>query len=230
MGLSPPTASGTSVPDQGERILAALSSKGSDRRFVVVGSSAGGLISLYLAREHPERVVGVVLVDALGPEAVRQLSPQLARLSASARRAVWAARFGLLDALNPLGLPEGDACLTYRPEVMAATSQLLSSLPGSARLMSDVPPMRETMPLIVLRHDRVGDLVASAATVEEQAAIEPTWIALQTDLASQSMVGQVRVVEGSGHLIAHERPDAVIRAVQDVLDMAAQPSASAVLR
>src|SRR5262249_41581636 len=119
MGLSPPTAGGTSVPDQGERILAALSAAGRTGPMVVVGASAGGLVSLYLARRHPERVVGVVLVDALGPNAVPRFAEPFARLAASARRAAWAARFGLLATLDPFHLSEPDACLTYRPEVFA---------------------------------------------------------------------------------------------------------------
>jgi pimeloyl-ACP methyl ester carboxylesterase len=78
------------------------------------------------------------------------------------------------------------------------------------------------MPLIVLRHGRVGDLVGSAATFEEQKAAEPAWRSFQEGLASQSDRGRLRVIEDSGHLIANERPEAVVAAVQDVLEMAAQ--------
>ena len=223
MGLSPPTEAGTSAPDQGERILAALDAGGIKGPLVVVGASAGGLISLYLARRHPERVVGVVLVDALGPEAVTRFAEPFARLAASARQATWAARFGLMRAVNPMHLGDRDACLTYRPAVFAATAELLSNLPESARLVNLSPPLVETMPLVVLRHGRAGDLVAGAATFDEQVAIEPAWVALQEKLAAQSKRGRLVVIENSGHLIAAEQPMAIVQAVQEVI--AAAPPA-----
>jgi hypothetical protein len=82
--------------------------------------------------------------------------------------------------------------------------------------------MSKSMPLIVLRHGRAGDLVGSAATFEEQKAAEPAWRSFQEGLTSQSGRGRLRVVEDSGHLITNERPDAVVTAVRDVLEMAAQ--------
>jgi pimeloyl-ACP methyl ester carboxylesterase len=218
MGLSPPTTGGTLAPDQGERILAALSKAGRRGPLVVVGASAGGLTSLYLARQHADRVVGAVLVDALGPDAVDRFDEPFRKLAASARRAAWAARLGVLTTIDPLRLSEPDACLTYRPEVFEATSLMLSTLAESARLVARCPPLSETMPLIVLRHGRPGDLVGTAASVEAQAAAEPIWIDLQERLAAQSRVGQLRVVAQSGHLIANEQPEAVVKAIFDVLD------------
>ena len=199
MGLSPPTRGAASAPEQGERILAALSASGRNGQLVVVGASAGGLISLYLARRHPVRVVGVVLVDALAPDAVNQFAKPLAKLATSARRASWAARFGLLAAINPMKLSAEDACLTYRSDVLGSTSDFLSALAESARIVRVSPPLPERMPLIVLRHGRAGNLVGSAEPYVEQVAAEPNWVRLQEHLAAQSRVAQLRVVEGSGH-------------------------------
>jgi pimeloyl-ACP methyl ester carboxylesterase len=223
MGLSPPTPGGALVSDQAERILAALSATGRHDKLVVVGASSGGLISLYLARQHPERVVGVVLVDALSPDGVDQFGEALAKLATSARRAAWAARFGLLQTLDPFRLSADDACLTYRPGVFEAADQFASALPESARLVRLSPPLSDKMPLVVLRHGRAGDVVGSAAPVSEQVAAEPAWVKLQEGLAAESRVGRVRAVDGSGHLIADERPEAVIQAVGDVLDMVGAP-------
>jgi len=226
MGLSPPTAGGASAPHQGERILSALSATGRQGQLVVVGASAGGMISLYLARQHPERVVGVVLVDALGPDAVDQFGEALAKLATSARRTAWAARFGLLGTLDPFRLSAEDACITYRSDVFEAASHFVSALAESARLLRLCPPMSERIPLIALRHGRPGDLVGSAAPLGEQVAAEPTWVRLQERLTAESKVGQLRVVEGSGHLITNERPEAVVQAVRDVLDMIARPAST----
>jgi hypothetical protein len=44
--------------------------------------------------------------------------------------------------------------------------------------------------------------------------------ALQQDLASRSSRGELRKAEQSGHDIPNEQPEAVVRAVHDVLDRA----------
>jgi pimeloyl-ACP methyl ester carboxylesterase len=225
MGFSPPTTGGTSVPEQGERILAALSNARRGGPIVTVGAAAGGLISLYLARQHPDRVVGVVLVDAIGPEAVERFEEPLAKVAASTRLSALGARLGLLPIIDPLRLSEADACLTYWPEVFEAATDMLSGLPESARLVKRSPPLSPTMPLIVLRHGRPGDLAGLAASADEQAIAEPTWIGLQMHLASQSNAGRIRVVPRSGHLIATEHPEAVVQAIDDMLIESALPAA-----
>jgi pimeloyl-ACP methyl ester carboxylesterase len=224
MGSSPLTTGGTTVPDQGERILAALSNSARSGPLITVGASEGGLISLYLARQHPESVVGVVLVDALGPEAVERFSAPLAKVASSSRWAALGGRLGLLSLLNPLHLSEADACMTYWPEVFDASTDLMSRLPESARLVQRCPPLSPRMPLVVLRHGQPGNLVGTAASAEEQVAAEPTWIALQQKLAAQSRAGRLRVVPRSGHLIAVEQPEAVVQAIDDVLDEVGAPS------
>jgi pimeloyl-ACP methyl ester carboxylesterase len=218
LGTSPLGTGGSTAPELGEEILGALAQQGIRGPLVVVGASASGLAALYLARCHAERVAGLVLLDALGPDGVARFAAPFARLEASTRNLAWAARLGALRVLDPFHLSEADACLTYRPSVFDATSALLRGLPESARRVNACPPLRDTMPLRVLRHGRAGDLVGPAMTPEEQQAAEPVWIELQEALAAQSTRGQLRVVEGSGHLIAAERPEAVVRAIRNVLD------------
>jgi pimeloyl-ACP methyl ester carboxylesterase len=219
MGWSPGTTGGTTAPDQGERILTAITNMGKVGPIVAVGASTGGLISLYLARQHPERVVGLILIDAVTPEAVEAFHGSLTKLASSAERLAFAGRLGLLSLIDPLHLSEKDACLTYWPENFDAVSALVEGLPESARLVNKTPPLSPRMPLIVLRHGRPGDLVGAGASASDQKAAEPKWIALQQSLAAQSRAGRLRVVPQSGHLIAIEAPQAVVQAIDDVVDM-----------
>ncbi len=70
---------------------------------IFVASSAGGLdVELY-AREHPERVAGLVWVDALSGAMLDQL-PQLYRLERSACAASAAAWLGVIRLIDPLRL------------------------------------------------------------------------------------------------------------------------------
>jgi len=104
---------------------------------------------------------------------------------------------------------------TYRPEVFAATSQLLSDLAESARFVGACRTMSRPMPRASPRPDRRSRRVGRKAA-------EPARRSFQEELASQSSRGQLRVIDDSGHLTANERPEAVVPAVEDVLEMAAQ--------
>jgi pimeloyl-ACP methyl ester carboxylesterase len=221
MGLSPPTKSGTSVPEQGERIMTALAimgKTGAYGRIVTVGASAGGLVSLYLARQYPKQVVGVVLVDAIGPEAVDRLPGQIARLGREARLAAVGAHLGLLPIIDPLNLSDADACETYWPENFDASADLLSGLPESVRLLRKTPPLPPTTQLVVLRHGRQGDFLGNGVNFEEQSAMEPAWASLQQNLAATSKLGRSRVIARSGHRIHVEQPESVVQAIDDVID------------
>ncbi len=191
---------------------------GAEGRIITVGASAGGLISLYLARQHPERVVGVVLIDALTPEIVDRFHAPLAKLARSAQLAGLGARLGLVQMLNPLRLSDKEACLTYWPEVFDATSDLLSGLPEAARAVRRTPPLSKRMPMIVLRHGRPGDFFGVGLTSAEQAAAEPAWQELQHNVSAQSVAGRLRVVPHSGHSILKEEPRAVVEAIDDILE------------
>jgi pimeloyl-ACP methyl ester carboxylesterase len=220
MGWSSRAPRDATATDQGERILAALESLDIRGPLVLVGASMGGMVTLAIAHRHPDRVAGIVLLDALGPDGVAAHAEPLAKLGRAARQAEWAARIGLLRFIDPFHLSAEDACLTYRSAVFGAAADMVATLPESARQVRESPPLPGTIPVIALRHGRAGDLFGTVIPVEEQRKVEPEWIRLQERLVAGSASGHVEMVEGSGHLIANERPDAVVHAVDEILGRA----------
>ncbi len=83
------------------------------------------------------------------------------------------------------------------------------NLTESARQVRAAPPLPD-IPLIVLARGR--------QEVGRPAAREQQWPAWQRDLAGRSPRGKLVVVEGSGHNIHRERPDAVIAAIREVVE------------
>jgi pimeloyl-ACP methyl ester carboxylesterase len=81
-GASTSADSLISVPRQSESILAGLDSLGVSK-FHLVGHSYGGMVSAYLAGEHPERLHSLVLIDPLNrayrPESLDSLENHLGR-------------------------------------------------------------------------------------------------------------------------------------------------------
>lgn len=72
------------------------------------------------------------------------------------------------------------------------------------------------MPLVVLSAEHTWEYKGAAGARFEQ-AYEPVWIAMHEALAHLSSRGVHRVVKDSPHEIQLEKPQAVIDAVEEVL-------------
>lgn len=79
-----------------ERLIAASGEKGP---FVIVGHSAAGLYVRRFVALHPERVAGLVLVDAMTPEQAAQATAFVSNFRRVAPWAGWAASLGLFKPL-----------------------------------------------------------------------------------------------------------------------------------
>jgi len=192
---------------------------------ILVASSAGGLSSELYAREHPERVAGLVWVDALSGDALDGV-PEIHRLERSAclaRDAAWLGAIRLIDPLQLRATANDQAArtvaLTYRRRTLDAVCSMTESFATSAEQIRHAPGMQSTLPAIVLVHGepRGIDPTASAATLAD---LEPKWRAAQAQFSRRFTRSKLMVVEKSGHLIVSERPDAVYNAVRDVQHLA----------
>jgi pimeloyl-ACP methyl ester carboxylesterase len=74
-----------SLADHAQDIVGALDALGL-RRVIMGGHSFGGLLTFHLAANHPDRVIGCVVIDApaqIRPEVFEQIKPSLDRLDAT---------------------------------------------------------------------------------------------------------------------------------------------------
>lgn len=158
---------------------------------VLVGHSLGGLHAQLFAMRYPDEVAGLVLIDATHED-----------------------HFGWLER-NLLSDDEMDEqrrmAAGDNPEGIAMDAAL--SVLQQARWRLDVP-------LIVLMRDSVpSEEQPPEWTSERETRLLATWRDVQTDLASRSPQGRLVVAEGSGHNIQRYRPDLVIEAIREVVDV-----------
>lgn len=76
MSPSTPVPQPTSAFDAADDLAALLDAAGEEGPFVMVGASWGGLVAQAFAREHPEQVAGLVLVDAASMFLHEQFTPE----------------------------------------------------------------------------------------------------------------------------------------------------------
>jgi len=182
---------------------------------VLVGHSMGGLMVRLFALTHPDRVLGVVLVDAVTPDVLRlPTGPGVVRsFWRLLRVARFAARFGLMRPVslfthNLIGLT-GEAKVEKRRIHGSAShahwaAEEVAQWPATSRQCDEAefPP---DLPIAVI--------TAGA----ERAA--PMFKSIQAVPALASRYGYVEHVAGAGHasLLGLRFADPIVRGVEQVL-------------
>ncbi len=191
--------------------------------YVLVPHSLGGAIAMQFAADHPEEIAGFVFVDAAYAElyeAFLERFPEwrkrLRRTGILLRVAHVAAVLGLLRVarvkMANKKLPKDEAdpinAFVLTPRFFAAMRSEMAGLLASRDEPRADPPVDR--PAVVLTHGNPHALF-------KQDAGEQLWIQMQQQLARRFAGADVRVVEGAGHFIQLDQPDAVIVAIEDVL-------------
>ncbi len=207
---------------------------GPSRPLILVAHSYGALIATAYASRYPENVAGMVLVDPIAAGDWKEPTPVLRRGISLARRGALLARLGVVRfALNRLTggsrmLPTLIAKVSSGsgtgfierwvgqiqklpqelwpairahwcdPKCFEGIARYLKALPGSA--LEDGGNLGDVR-LIVLSCENAGQSERPAHAA----------------LAARSTRGRLEVVAGSGHWIQLDRPDAVIRAIDEMV-------------
>lgn len=212
LGWSDPVAGARTQQDMVADLHALIAAKKLRTPLVIVGHSVGGLLARLYAREHPDEVAGLVLVDA-SPE------PYLFTPGAAKFRANLAAEIdaGLKKAQGDgpvVPLPaevEPDIVVAFLPRVLATVKQeyeALDRVPAAMQQARGYGTLGD-LPLVVIRRGKTGT-PPNAEDIQ--------WRQWQEDLATLSSRGSLVVAENTGHVIPYENPAVVADAVRRILD------------
>jgi pimeloyl-ACP methyl ester carboxylesterase len=192
--------------------------------YLLMPSSMGGLVAELYVRRHPDRIAGLVFVDA-GHSAVLDLvaSRVTWRIAAESCLPRLLAPFGLLRLLDPLGLRRDPAYADenvwriYRTEPMTTLCGVAGGIQESVNQFRAAPPLAPDVPLTVLTAESTDGLLPPGYGSEAE-ALAREWRRLQQALSQRSSRGTWRIVPRSDHLIANSQPHEVAAAVLDMLE------------
>ncbi|WP_267381291.1 MULTISPECIES: alpha/beta hydrolase [unclassified Sphingomonas] len=218
--------------------------------YILVGHSMGSYESLMFADRHLADVAGMVLVDpsipnqfqrlaVAAPSDEAQLEQQNDAIVQGSRKCATALRTGQLTLTSP----DPDGCLQYSPRYSKrlkdelakrdlnparfdTTASLFSEFPSNARAVEKPRRNYNDIPLIIL-----SAFVPSGNNSDHQqpanvvSPLQREWLTAHRDLMHVSRAGTQWEVPGAGHFIQLSNPDAVIGAVDAVIDAADQNSA-----
>jgi pimeloyl-ACP methyl ester carboxylesterase len=195
--------------------------------FIIVTASIGGLVTEMFARRYPDRVAGLVYLDAATSEMIPIAESQidLVALKTACLGSAAAGRIGLLRLIDPWDLRASDsetsarsAALMYRAQPWNALCSIVRGVLETKREFAEAPPLRRDVPLVVLSAETSSGLLPPGLRLTDRRVMPlPLLQDAHQRLAERSSRGSWRIIPGSGHLIASDRPQVVVDAVLDLL-------------
>jgi pimeloyl-ACP methyl ester carboxylesterase len=220
LGYSDSSPHSRTSKDFAEELHLLLRNGGISPPYILVGHSMGGYDVRLYANLYRSEVAGMVLVDASHPEQQKRLPPTLNDLDAG-----WVREQEFLEVTMPFGLPRLLGFCGSDVEVRAAECNVHSVRESVAELKSISASAAQTaatvslgdMPLAVLSQDPAApqpdlpeDLVKPASEA---------WQQMQKELAELSTQSTQVIAKRSGHYIQLDRPDVVIEAVRQLVEI-----------
>ena len=169
---------------------------------VLVGHSIGAYETLLLADRLGPRLAGMVLVDPSLPDMFRLIGEDPARMMASTAAPFRACAAALRAGTPP---PPGPFACTGPLAKLDTALSFLDSAGDSAREVANPNRGYGATPLVVL-------------TAGPRPALATPWDLGHDALAALSTAGVNRYVPDSGHMMQRQRPEAIVAAIDDVLD------------
>jgi pimeloyl-ACP methyl ester carboxylesterase len=207
----------------------ALTMAGEAAPWVMVGHSLGGPYATVFTKLYGAEVAGVVLVDPTHPDqfarfreiAGKSLVPSAGLVRFGAAVAWTGLVRAQADAKTPASWPReiGQIAPAFLSTSVAGLAKEVEAIPATLRAAGELQSFGDR-PFIVLTaglgqpSSQLSQMGLTAAQGEQ---IQAASRALHADQAARSRNGKHIVVPDASHYIQFERPDAVIRAVRDVV-------------
>ena len=244
-GLSDGTAAPSTVTTTTADLEAALATGKIPGPYVMVGHSIGSYESLLYTDRHPDKVVGMVLIDPSVPgqyALLQQTEPNLLAQADPAKspvvQVIRKCAADIRAGIAKVGGPDPDHCFDYPPSWPAVLRQALGAKDSNpvqyATIASFATSMAEDSPAVVnpSRNYRDMPLIVLSATAQatppnltdtqkaEFDKFNEVFEQKHDELAALSTRGVNARVPGANHMIQLVKPQAVLDAVAQVVSEA----------
>lgn len=211
----PPPPGRLTIPAMAADLYALLEASGVAPPYIVAGHSLGGVVARRFAADYPKQVCGLVLIDSSHDDQATRLPW---RQGAGANL-----EFALRRQARILGARRLAAALGLAPDLAASVAvEAPPEYAAAARAINLSTLSRRTTVaemLLAARHrNQPPDLGSLPLTVLTSATTTlAVWPQLQAELAATSTASQHVHARHAGHNIHIDEPEAVVRAIRDMI-------------
>jgi len=208
---------------------ATLAAAGIDGPLVLIGHSLGGPYMMNYTRQFGSDVKGLVFVDASHPDQIRRLAapgtkpkpPELPAFMYVLAKLSWTGAARLIDLPGDPDEPKAvtaarNAYLGHSIKGAVAEISALETILNQGGRLRDLG----NRPIVVLTAMKPYSLAALAEerlTPKQGAAQQKRWLELHDEEAGWSRRSRHESLSDSGHYVQNDRPDAVIRAADEIV-------------
>jgi pimeloyl-ACP methyl ester carboxylesterase len=239
LGWSEPSPKPRTAPNIAEELHTLLVRAGIEPPYVLVGHSIGGMYARLYAHEHPDKVAGMVMVDATHEEQLARMPEAIAKMQGTSYRAM-GCLFGLLKAMSSIGLlvplakvkggvgfmpipREGRAAYlatlysgpkyfeTAKRETLAIPESYAAVRARQIRSVGDIP-------LIVISAGQPAVTAGHGISEADAEQFKALAAELHTEMAALSPRGKRIIAEDSGHYVQVDQPQLVVDAIREVVE------------
>ncbi|MDP3495000.1 MAG: alpha/beta hydrolase [Hyphomonadaceae bacterium] len=234
-GLSDPAPLPRDVNAVVSDIEAFLTAAKIETPIVLVGHSLASYHVRQFANLHRDQTAGLVLVDPSGDgQDARFIAaiPNIYELipdQTVTEEQVKACSIGMRQIVHSIATsqtpddmdPIFGKCGGKDPDRAEAVLSEIASMEvvSTGQIKAAAKPYGE-LPLIVLTRGDYQKGMPPGFTPEATAKLKDVWTSMHAEMAAQSAIGQTRTIEGAGHGIQRDKPQAVIDAVTEVVTKA----------
>ena len=181
------------------------------RPFIYASESAGGLYVREYAREFPDEVAGVALIDSSSPQQIDELPGFRASYEEDkreAQRTLWKDRSLVWSGWERLlgQCTSGANAIDCRPAYVDTDEDELPYFEKSSQQAGRLTTFGN-IPLLVISRDTTA---GNSGTSAEDAAQNAVWEREQEASKALSPLSWRAIAHGSGHIVPVDRPDVVI--------------------
>ncbi|WP_405115493.1 alpha/beta hydrolase [Paenibacillus sp. FSL K6-1217] len=206
----------------------ALQNAGLPGPYLMVGHSLGGMYARLFTQTYPEEVTGLVLIDARPENDDRETKPILEAEhyagNPSASMLTLLKRSGVLRLFQDQ-LLEGLVAKQDRAQFInvISTPAYFAAKDQEAELASTTEDAIRgqhfgTLPVKIIARGLPQDYTAFGMSEEAGRRLEDIWQAGQRGMLSLSSDSELIVAGKSGHMVIHDQPELVVKAILSVLE------------
>lgn len=228
-GWSEPTSRKYSVDSSLEDIKTIIDKVGSNKPFIIIGHSAGGIYARLFAQKYPSYIAGMILVDSRSEYFANNLVEFNKKFFETQSQFTMKilSKLGVVRLIGknflPMNMPSEISKTEYVNvhwdyDFFDSVEKEIQQIPEAEKLLTPTKSLG-SMPLTVITPaDEHIAVVPLGFSKDDELLVNKTWKDSQKWLSTLSSNSEYILAPGESHAIMYDNPELIVTSVQDMIN------------